>query len=241
MTFDDLIKTFKVQPDLNRQFWTSDNKLNPVIRKALLRIAKEFYNGIELENKPKVKDIVFTGSLANYNYSDYSDVDLHLLFDFGKDKELLSQFFLLAKSKWNDKHDITVKGYDVEVYAEDEKSPHVATGLYSVLKDKWIKEPKKETPAYDEQDVMTKVKYFVGMYNQLVKQFQDGQLDGLDKKVEKFRDKLGKFRQSGLQLGGEFSTENLAFKLLRRAGYMDKLAKLQNAVVDGQLSVSEVN
>ena len=240
MTFDDLIKTFKVQPDLNRQFWTSDNKLNPVIRKALLRIAKEFYDGIELENKPKVKDIVFTGSLANYNYSDYSDVDLHLLFDFGKDKELLSQFFLLAKSKWNDKHDITVKGYDVEVYAEDEKSPHVATGLYSVLKDKWIKEPKKETPAYDEQDVMTKVKYFVGMYNQLVKQFQDGQLDGLDKKVEKFRDKLSKFRQSGLQLGGEFSTENLAFKLLRRAGYLDKLAKLHDTIVDKQLSVAEV-
>lgn len=240
MTFDDLIKTFKVQPDLNRQFWTSDNKLNPVIRKALLRIAKEFYDGIELENKPKVKDIVFTGSLANYNYSDYSDVDLHLLFDFGKDKELLSQFFLLAKSKWNDKHNITVKGYDVEVYAEDEKSPHVATGLYSVLKDKWIKEPKKETPAYDEQDVMTKVKYFVGMYNQLVKQFQDGQLDGLDKKVEKFRDKLSKFRQSGLQLGGEFSTENLAFKLLRRAGYMDKLAKLHDTIVDKQLSVAEV-
>ena len=240
MTFDDLIKTFKVQPDLNRQFWTSDNKLNPTIRKALLRIAKEFYDGIELENKPKVKDIVFTGSLANYNYSDYSDVDLHLLFDFGKDKELLSQFFLLAKSKWNDKHDITVKGYDVEVYAEDEKSPHVATGLYSVLKDKWIKEPKKETPAYDEQDVMTKVKYFVGMYNQLVKQFQDGQLDGLDKKVEKFRDKLSKFRQSGLQLGGEFSTENLAFKLLRRAGYMDKLAKLHDTIVDKQLSVAEV-
>lgn len=240
MTFDDLIKTFKVQPDLNRQFWTSDNKLNPVIRKALLRIAKEFYDGIELENKPKVKDIVFTGSLANYNYSDYSDVDLHLLFDFGKDKELLSQFFLLAKSKWNDKHNITVKGYDVEVYAEDEKSPHVATGLYSVLKDKWIKEPKKETPVYDEQDVMTKVKYFVGMYNQLVKQFQDGQLDGLDKKVEKFRDKLSKFRQSGLQLGGEFSTENLAFKLLRRAGYMDKLAKLHDTIVDKQLSVAEV-
>lgn len=240
MTFDDLIKTFKVQPDLNRQFWTSDNKLNPVIRKALLRIAKEFYDGIELENKPKVKDIVFTGSLANYNYSDYSDVDLHLLFDFGKDKELLSQFFLLAKSKWNDKHNITVKGYDVEVYAEDEKSPHVATGLYSVLKDKWIKEPKKETPVYDEQDVMTKVKYFVGMYNQLVKEFQDGQLDGLDKKVEKFRDKLSKFRQSGLQLGGEFSTENLAFKLLRRAGYMDKLAKLHDTIVDKQLSVAEV-
>ena len=240
MTFDDLIKTFKVQPDLNRQFWTSENKLNPTIRKALLRIAKEFYDSIELENKPKIKDIVFTGSLANYNYSDYSDVDLHLLFDFGKDKELLSQFFLLAKSKWNDKHDITIKGYDVEVYAEDEKSPHVSTGLYSVMKDKWLKEPKKETPVFDELDVKTKVNYFVGMVKQLFQQYQEGKLEGLDTKIEKLRDKLSKFRQSGLQLGGEFSTENIAFKLLRRAGYMDKLAKLQDTVVDKQLSVAEI-
>ena len=240
MTFDDLIKTFKVQPDLNREFWTPENKLNPTIRKALLRIAKEFYDGIELENKPKIKDIVFTGSLANYNYSDYSDVDLHLLFDFGKDKELLSQFFLLAKSKWNDKHDITIKGYDVEVYAEDEKSPHVSTGLYSVMKDKWLKEPKKETPVFDELDVKTKVNYFVGMVKQLFQQYQEGKLEGLDTKIEKLRDKLSKFRQGGLQLGGEFSTENIAFKLLRRAGYMDKLAKLQDAVVDKQLSVAEV-
>jgi predicted nucleotidyltransferase len=240
MTFDDLIKTFKVQPDLNRQFWTSENKLNPTIRKALLRIAKEFYDSIELENKPKIKDIVFTGSLANYNYSDYSDVDLHLLFDFGKDKELLSQFFLLAKSKWNDKHDITIKGYDVEVYAEDEKSPHVSTGLYSVMKDTWLKEPKKETPVFDELDVKTKVNYFVGMVKQLFQQYQEGKLKGLDTKIEKLRDKLSKFRQSGLQLGGEFSTENIAFKLLRRAGYMDKLAKLQDVVVDKQLSVAEI-
>lgn len=239
MTFADLLKTFKVQPDLNREFWTPENKLNPKIRKALMKIAKEFYDSIELENKPKVKDIVFTGSLANYNYSDYSDVDLHLLFDFGTDKETLSQLFLLAKSKWNDKHDITIKGYDVEVYAEDESSPHVATGLYSVLKDKWIKEPKKEAPAYDEQDVMTKVRYFVGMFDQLVNQYKAGQLEGLDKKIEKFRDKLGKFRQSGLQKGGEFSTENLAFKLLRRAGYMEKLANLQNMTMDRQLSVME--
>jgi predicted nucleotidyltransferase len=240
MTFDDLLKTFKVQPDLNREFWTPENKLNPKLRAALMKIAKEFYDTIELKNKPKVKDIVFTGSLANYNYSDYSDIDLHLLFDFGKDKEVLSQFFLLAKSKWNDKHDITIKGYDVEVYAEDESSPHVATGLYSVLKDKWIKEPKKDAPVYDEQDVMTKVRYFVGMFDQLVNQYKAGQLDGLDKKIEKFKDKLGKFRQSGLEKGGEFSTENLAFKLLRRAGYMDKLANLQNMTMDKQLSVAEV-
>jgi hypothetical protein len=57
--------------------------------------------------------------------------------------------------------------------------------------------------------------------------------------LEKFRYKLCKFRQSGLEKGGEFSTENLAFKLLRRAGYMEKLANLQNMTIDKQLSVAE--
>lgn len=239
MTFDDLLQSFRVQPDLNRQFWTKDNKLDPKIRKALLLIAQKFYDEIELEDKPEIKDIVFTGSLANYNYSDFSDVDLHLLFDFGKDKEVLSQLFLLAKARWNDKHDITIKGYDVEVYAEDESTPHVATGLYSVYHDKWIVEPKREAPVYDAGDIQTKANYFIGMYKHLLHQFQQNNLDGLDVQIKKFRDKLGKFRQAGLKKGGEFSVENLTFKVLRRAGYTDKLADLQNAVMDKQLSVNE--
>lgn len=240
MTFDDLLASFKIQPELNRQFWRNGT-LNPAIRKALLRIAKMFYDGIELEDKPKIVDIVFTGSLANYNYSDFSDVDLHLLFDFGDDKELLSQFFLLAKAKWNDKHDVTIKGYDVEVYAEDAASPHTSTGVYSVLKDKWIKEPKRETPVVDAADVKTKVDYFIYQYNQFVTQFQKNKLEGLNSKIEKFREKLGKFRQSGLTRGGEYSTENIVFKVLRRSGYLDKLANLQNMVIDRELSVKEMN
>lgn len=241
MTFDDLLQSFKVQPDLNRSIWTKDNKLDPKIRKALLMIAQRFYDGIELEDKPKIKDIVFTGSLANYNYSDYSDIDLHLLFDFGADTELLSQVFLLAKARWNDKHDITIKGYDVEVYAEDESEPHTATGIYSVYHDQWIKEPARETPVVDANDIKTKVMYFIRMYEHLKQQFEQNNLQGLDVQIKKFRDKLGKFRQSGLEKGGEFSTENLAFKVLRRAGYMEKIADLQNAVTDKQLSVKENN
>lgn len=204
-------------------------------------IAKHFYDNIDLKNKPKIKDIVFTGSLANYNYSEYSDVDIHLLFDFGEKKDILAQFFLLAKTRWNDKHDVTIKGYDVEVYAEDEGSPHTSTGVYSILKDIWLKEPKREVPVVDMKNVRTKVIYFIKMYKELVRQFHQNELNGLNSKIEKFRDKLGKFRQSGLSSGGEYSTENLTFKVLRRLGYMDKLADLQNAVTDKQLSVKEMN
>lgn len=239
MTFDDLVRSFRIQPDLNRQFWTPDNTLDPTIRRALLRIAKLFYDGIDLPNKPVITDIVFTGSLANYNYSQYSDVDLHLRMDFGDDHEILVPFFMLAKSKWNDAHDITIKGYDVEVYAEDTNSPHVTTGMYSVLRDRWIIEPTREVPVVDMQAVRAKAHYFIEMYKHLVQRLDRNDLNGLSADIKAFRDKLRKFRQAGLERGGEFSTENLTFKVLRRTGYMDKLATLYNTVIDRQLSVTE--
>jgi predicted nucleotidyltransferase len=240
MNFDELIKTFKVQPDLERNIWGEDNKLNPKVRSALLRITKHFYDGIDLENKPPIKDIVFTGSLANYNYSRLSDIDLHLLFDFseyGEMKEIFEKFFLLAKASWNNKHDVTIKGYDVEVYAEDENNPHHSTGLYSVQNDEWIKVPEKVTPIFDKLDVKSKVQYFVDIYKQLVGNMKEGSPEEVLEQVEKLRDKIAKFRQGGLETGGEYSTENVAFKAMRRMGFLDKLADLRNHLVDKKLSV----
>ena len=43
-----------------------------------------------------IEDLRLTGSLANYNWSEYSDVDLHLVVDFEKideDIELVKAFF----------------------------------------------------------------------------------------------------------------------------------------------------
>ena len=55
--------------------------------------------------------------------------------------------------------------------------------------------------------------------------------------IEKIKDKLKKFRSCGLEKGGEFSYENLAFKFLRRSGYIKKLFDLKNKVMDLSLSM----
>ena len=240
MTFQELLKTFKVQPDISRKIWDENDQLKPEVRNALLRVAKLFYDSIELKDKPPIKDIVLTGSMAGYNYTDSSDIDLHLLFDFeslGDKKELFEKIFLLAKARWNDNHNILVKGHDVEVYAEDEKSPHVTTGLYSVQDDKWLKKAEKETPVFDELDVKTKVRYFVNMYNEMKKDFKAGKIEGLKDRVEALRQKIKQFRQSGLEKGGIFSVENITFKALRRIGMLGKLADLNTDLVDKDLSV----
>mgnify|MGYP003342411562 FL=1 len=238
MNFDALLKTFKVQPELNKIFWDQNKMLNPTIRLALLKVAEYFYDSIKLDKKPVIKDIVFTGSLANYNYSKYSDIDLHLLFDFEEmegDMEMIEQFFTLAKANWNDQHDVSIKGYPVEVYAEDYRSPHISTGLFSVMKNQWIKEPQKVTPVVDKLDVKTKVNYVNKLYNHFLTLYKQHQTKGLDANIHKLREKIRQYRQAGLDRGGEFSTENIAFKVMRRVGLLDKLKELQNAVVDAKI------
>jgi len=242
--FSELVKTLRVQPDLSAEFWGNGDELNPKIREALLRVAESFYKWIKLEKKPKVRDIVLTGSLANYNYSNISDIDLHILVDYEdmeSEKAVIEEFFMLAKAKWNEEHDIAIKGHEVEVYVEEVNSPHVSTGLYSVLHNRWIKKPSKESPIYDEQDVLSKAKYFAIVYNDLVKQYKSNE-DSLDiyKTVVLLRDKIRLFRQGGLSTGGVYSTENMAFKLMRRSGLLDKLKDFQNRLFDEILSVESV-
>ena len=76
-----IISSFSLQETLNPKIW--DNyanpkkaSLKPEIRKKLLEIAHEFMDFIDVEFF--VDDIIFTGSLSNFNWSDFSDVDLHL-------------------------------------------------------------------------------------------------------------------------------------------------------------------
>ena len=56
-----------------------------------------------------VEDIHLTGSLANFNWSEFSDFDLHVIVDFEqyeKQSDLYKELFNLKKQVFNDKHDI---------------------------------------------------------------------------------------------------------------------------------------
>ena len=110
--------SFEPHSDLNRDFWNQPGrKLDPEIRENLLKIAQDFIDSSQAAGAP-LKDITFTGSLANYNYSKFSDVDLHVLFDFGdinEDEDLVRDYFQAAKSVWNNAHDIEMLGYEVEI------------------------------------------------------------------------------------------------------------------------------
>ena len=108
------------------------------------------------------------------------------------------------------------------------------------MKNQWIKEPQKITPVFDTQDVKTKVNYINKLYNHYLSLYKHHQTEELDANIHRLREKIRAYRQAGLEKGGEFSTENIAFKDMRRVGLLDKLKELQDAVIDANLTVKEV-
>ena len=247
--FEELIEDKKKDKRIVKSFQTKDTLSNQIfeeskghfimrdeIKKRLLEISNDFVDSFGVEFF--IHDVVLTGSLANYNWSQYSDVDLHILIDFEESKyevKILKEFFDAKKNVWNEKHNIKIKGYDVEVYVQDVTEEHISSGVYSILHNNWVIEPKKETPNIDDRKILEKGEEFAKKIDSLIKTQDESTMS----KLEDLRKKIKEFRQSGLESGGEYSYENLTFKLLRRNGYIEKLLKLKTDVTDKKLSITQ--
>ena len=232
------VKSFRLKDELNPKVWDKF-EINEEVREDLLRIAQDFYTSTNLETD--VKDIILTGSLANYNWSEkYSDYDLHILIDFTKvndDVELVKKYVDSAKNNFNKEHDIHIKGYEVEVYIQDISEEHKASGMFSLLNNKWIVKPKKIDFEPDEEQIKKKGKSVMMLIDDLEEEVDEDKYEKFIEKVNKVWEKIKNYRKSGLESeGGEFSTGNLVFKLLRRNNYIGKIMKLKKEAYDKQFN-----
>jgi len=233
------MSSVKMNDDLNPELWDKDGKLKDVVRQALLKIAVEFIKYCKIEDK-KFSDILMVGSSANYNYTPHSDVDLHILFDFNEidaDPEIIGEFFKAKKELWSLEHEVKIDDHTVECYVQNTNEKNVSSGVYSVMKNDWIRKPMKKFISIDEPDVQMKVSDIVNKIDILVDDFNKG--EDVTGKAKVVKDRIKKMRQSGLYKEGEYSPENLTFKILRNSGYLDKLSKLKNDSFDRKLSVKE--
>ena len=234
-----IVKSFETKETLSDQIFEERKGhfvMRDEIKKRLLEVSNDFIESLGVEFF--IHDVVLTGSLANYNWSQYSDVDLHILIDFEESKyemDILKEFFDAKKNVWNEKHDIKIKGYDVEVYVQDVNEEHISSGVYSILHNKWIIEPEKDKPNIDDRKILEKGEEFGKRIDHLTKNPKEITIDQL----EDLRKKIKEFRQSGLESGGEYSYENLTFKLLRRNGYIQKLLRLKTQLTDKKLSITQ--
>ena len=159
-----IIKSFKVQDNLNPVFWVEEDntfKIKEDIRQALLKVVEDYADFVDVDLD--IEDVTLTGSLSNYNWSDFSDVDLHIIMDFGGNKNsLLKKYLDSRRIIWNSIRDVTAKDFDVEIYVQDSNEPHFASGVYSVLNDSWINEPvQDEEIEIDSEKLLSKAKNFM--------------------------------------------------------------------------------
>jgi predicted nucleotidyltransferase len=242
-SLSNILSSFNLQETLNpKVFENSDDPKNAVmkskVRNALMKIANEFISG--LDDKIEVVDVVLTGSLANFNWSKFSDFDLHVIIDYGvygKQKDLYQELFQLKKQLFNQKHDISIFGYEVELYPQDEKESHFSTGTYSIMTDEWINIPTKEKFTIDKSILKTKVDSWRDKIENLVSSIRSEGIKKNEDKIDNLKKKIKEYRQSGLEEVGELSYENLVFKYLRRSGLMEKLYNTVNKQLDKELSL----
>ena len=231
---------FDIQPDLNQKIWKGDTAVRPGVKGALMDIVEEFMEGLELDID--VKDITITGSLANYNWSKYSDIDIHILVDFAEindNEQMVKKFFDAVRSRWNKVHDITVKGHEVEIYVQDAHEPHTSTGVYSLLNDEWLVKPKKIKPEIDAAAAEKKMVSLAKEIAKLASLGSGGRHADALKMAERIKDKIGRMRKSGLEKSGIYSPENLAFKMLRRSGDIEKLFNVYTRAYDAVYSLDQ--
>ena len=237
----DVLNSFAIKSELNPKIWVGD-KLNPKVRTKLVKIATDFFTELDLPSEVKMKDIIFTGSLANFNWSKFSDIDLHIVLDFsqieGEDK-FKEDFFYAQKALWNQAHDITVFDYPVELYAQDIKAKLVASAVYSVKFDKWILKASREDFKVNKKVIKQKADRFIDNLKDIRKDYQENKLQSVVDKVKTLKDKIKNYRTSGLEKGGEYAIENLVFKTLRRTPFMDILDSYKSKAYDKLMSVKE--
>jgi mRNA-degrading endonuclease YafQ of YafQ-DinJ toxin-antitoxin module len=232
--------SFNFHEGLEPRLWR-DMTLKRVVRTQLLKIANFFMDKLPIE--ANVEDIRLTGSLANYNWSNYSDVDLHIVVNFldvDENTELVKAFFDNVRARWNQNHQIQIKGYDVEIYVENMQEQHLSSGVYSILNDEWVERPRKFQSQIDFPAARKKaqdIEFQANVINNLV---TAGKFKKASKSVDRLKTKIKNMRRAGLESRKqEFSVENIAFKILRRNGALERLNDLKDRMHDDMMSIEE--
>ena len=233
------LNSFEVNDSLVPEIWEND-RLKAEVREKLLKIASDFLIDMPFDLEPD--DITLTGSLANYNWSKYSDVDLHILYDFSKvdeNRELVIQFFKNLQTNWNNRHDIYMSGYEVEIYFQNSTEPHISTGVYSIQNDEWLTKPKPLAASIDYANIEKKAEDISDRIDHIEKMMEDEEGDAVLDAIDRLRAKIRNMRKTGLEGAGQYSVENLAFKVLRRSEELGRLSDLKAKAYDETMSIEQ--
>jgi len=232
---------FKQHNALSRDIWETPEQVKLKVKLKLKRIANAFLRDHNID-PGAVEDIYFTGSLAGYNYHPDSDIDLHIVVDFSKvnqDLDMVRDLFNSRRLVWNERHNITIFGHEVEIFIEDvnEVYDDEDRPVYSLEKDQWVNPPSKLDGDFDYDSAIKKagmISHQIGLVQELMNQEKFVEAK---RQATRIFNKLKKMRKAGLQREGAYSSENIAFKILRDKGEIDLLGDLKSASFDRMMSL----
>ena len=227
----------KPKDELFPKFWKNET-LDVLVGRKLMAIADEVIRSLDLG--VDVEDVVITGSIASYNWHALSDIDLHIMLDFEKiddNFDLVKRMLDQIRINWNKKHNITIANKEVELYFQHYTEPHEANGIWSLSLEKWLVLPEKFSPEIDIKTTEKKAEAIAQSIEHLFAIFKKEKYEEAREYAGKIKSKIAKMRQSGLADAGIYSPENLAFKMLRNSGYLEKLSALNIESYDRMMSL----
>ena len=225
---ESLSQLVTVNRQLNPKIWNGD-ELDLEVSAKLEQIAEAFvkFIGIDLA----VTDYTITGSNANYTWTQHSDLDLHIIVK-GTVTDAERELYNAKKALWAEQHTITVKGLPVECYVQGEEEEHHSTGVFSIAKDRWLVEPKKIKPEVDDSAVERKK-------DSIIHDIETALLSRDLERMRRVKERVTEMRKAGLERAGEWSVENLVFKILRNLGLIDQITEKIRELEDSELSLEQ--
>lgn len=224
---------------LNPKLWTEGNELKPFVRDRLLKVVDKYIESSEVLTEQDVIDVELLGSNASYNYTPYSDLDVHLVVNMEAvscDPALFQLACNAERSNFNKNYDITIKGIEIEMYVEDVKASTASNGIYSLYKDEWIKFPSKITvPNYDNDEEYIKL---LDSWKNLAKTTLANATSA--SQVQDYINNLYNLRRTSIMTDGEFGKGNLIFKEIRNLGLLDELKQRQYELSSKELSLESL-
>lgn len=240
------LSSFRPQKELNPRIWVN-GRINSKVRLRLLDIADDFIDTLEVD-WVKPKDIILTGSIANYNWSKFSDFDLHVVMDFEEVDDrvnFVKDYFDSKKKLWNEQHpELKIYGFPVELYVQDSNEYHNASGVYSLELDTWIREPERngiKAIKLNKYFIKEKVYKFITqideLYDAAADETDEYRLEQIARRANALFKRIKSMRREGLRKGGEMDSFNIIFKCLRRSGHIGKLADIKSKTYDKIFSI----
>lgn len=243
------LSSFKKRDTLPPGIWKDEDTLNSKVRLKLLDIADDFWEFVNL-SWVEPKGIIITGSICNFNWSKFSDIDLHIVVDFSEvdsKTEFVKQYLDSKKNEWNNEHEgLKIMGFPVELYAQDINDDIEAGGIYDLEENKWVRKPNPHAiksiglNKFNIKDKSAEIMTIIDdMYDKLSATDDGYEIDKIGEDAHYLWDKVKDLRKKSLNKNGESGSGNIVYKVLRRTGYLDKLFKLFSRVYDRSNSITE--